>query len=197
MCALLYLYLYPLSPPNGIAMTNEILVEIACPNCRTPIDVREHGRHVVCEACNSQFIVQGHLCPKCHAYYADKTSSCGRCGSAIERKCRKCQTMNWAGDEYCNHCGTAMDILDVLANNIVATRSAQLQSHNQQVRQMRRETEKASKERMAQFMDVEANRQQEVGRQRQLRRQKDQQLYALTAVIVLLVIALALFFLLT
>ena len=174
-------------------MTNEILIEIACPNCRNPIDVREHGRHVVCEACNSQFIVQGHLCPKCHAYYAKKTSSCGRCGSAIERTCRKCNATNWAGDEYCNQCGTAMDILDVLASSMSAERSQHLQSHYDEVRQMRLATEKSSKERMANFVEIEQERQREVGRRRNLRRQQEQRVYAVFAILVLLAIAVAVY----
>lgn len=178
-------------------MTNEILTEIACPNCRNPIDVREHGRHVVCEACNSQFVVQGHLCPQCHAYYADKTTKCGRCGSAIERQCRKCRTMNWAGDEYCIQCGTALDILDVLANNLSDARSQQLEEHYKQVREVRKATEKSSKERMAGFMEIEQERRRSIGRVRQQRRQQEQRLYAIMAVIILLALAGGIYLLLS
>ena len=38
-------------------MNNEFLTEIACPNCLAPIDVRQHGQHVTCDACSSQFLL--------------------------------------------------------------------------------------------------------------------------------------------
>ena len=129
-------------------MANEILQEIACPNCRNPIDVREHGRHVTCAACSSHFILRGHLCPNCGTYHAVEKPFCGACGTAMERICRNCNTNNWTGDEYCSRCGRAMDIFEVLALLHKDARREYMARRLAEIRSLREQEEIASEKRM-------------------------------------------------
>ena len=154
-------------------MTNQFLVEIACPNCLNPIDVREHGRHVTCDACRSQFILQAHLCARCGAYHHEDEVICGECSAPLSRVCRKCQTVNWAGDEYCLKCGTVMDILDLLAQNQSGYTADRLTRQMEQARELRTAEEAASQKRMAELMAIEEERRASL-RQRQLERKAEE-----------------------
>jgi uncharacterized protein YbaR (Trm112 family) len=139
-------------------MTNEFLVEIACPNCRHPIDVREHGRHVTCDACRSQFILQAHLCPQCQNYHQQDEAICGQCGASLSRLCRKCQASNWAGDEYCRQCGSAMDIFDILVHSQSGYTADRLDQQMRQARDLKALEAAASARRMAELEAIEAER---------------------------------------
>ncbi|MBX3061288.1 MAG: zinc ribbon domain-containing protein, partial [Anaerolineae bacterium] len=108
-----------------------MFTEIACPNCLHPIDIRQHGRHVTCDACQSQFVLDGHICPRCNAYHAQEQGFCGECGTPLTRVCQKCRTSNWAGDEYCKQCGAAMDILELLKVNYAQTTADRVQAHQE------------------------------------------------------------------
>jgi hypothetical protein len=143
-------------------MTNEMLTEVACPNCLNPIDVREHGRHITCDACSSQFILHGHLCPNCSTYNKDEASLCGQCGAALTRICRKCTTVNWAGDEYCRQCNNAMDILDLIAGNYQMKTSDRLLEQRLKAQEIKDLEETASIKRMEEFMAIEKERQDEI-----------------------------------
>jgi uncharacterized membrane protein YvbJ len=154
-------------------MTNQILLEVACPNCRNPIDVREHGRHVVCDACRSQFILQAHFCPQCGAYHQEDEVICGQCSAPLSRVCRKCRTVNWAGDEYCLQCGEAMDIFDILAQNQSSHTADRLTRQMFQARELKALEEAASQKRMAELMALEEERRAAL-RQRQLERKAEE-----------------------
>jgi DNA-directed RNA polymerase subunit RPC12/RpoP len=154
-------------------MTNEILTEVACPNCLNPIDVRQHGRHITCDACSSRFILRGHLCPNCSSYNQEEASLCGQCGTALTRICRKCSTSNWAGDEYCRQCSNAMDILDLIAGNYHMQTSERLLDQRQKARGLQAEEERASKRRMQELMDIEQARQEELYRRLQIQRKQE------------------------
>lgn len=153
-------------------MSNEIIIQMACPNCLSPIDVREHGRHVVCESCNSQFILQGHLCPSCKTFSRERRGFCGSCGTALERTCRKCETANWAGDEYCVQCGNALDLLDYLAHHDQQEHQRHRTEYNTAVRQARAQSAKLSKERRAQWEDERRAEVPTLGRRAKQRQQK-------------------------
>lgn len=175
-----------------------MLTEIACPNCLHPIDIRRHGRHVTCDACQSRFVLDGHICPRCNAYHAQEQGFCGECGAPLTRVCQKCRTANWAGDEYCKQCGTAMDILELLKVNYAQTTTDRLHAHQEWAREIKAKEEADSQRRMAQLMAQEQARLAELGRLRTARKQKDRQLFLLIAifsflVMLLLVIAMQLF----
>jgi uncharacterized protein YbaR (Trm112 family) len=154
-------------------MTNKLLTEVACPNCLNPIDVREHGRHVTCDACGGHFILRGHLCPNCSTYNEEEASVCGQCGTALTRVCRKCNTRNWAGDEYCKQCNNAMDILDFIAGNQAVRTADRLLEQRHRAREIQEVEEQASARRMAELMEIENERQAEV--RRRMRKQKAQE----------------------
>ncbi len=175
-------------------MTNEILTEIVCPNCLNPIDVRKHGQHVICDACRSQFILQGHICPECNTYHREEQSFCGECGQAMTRICQKCQTVNWAGDEYCKTCGSAMDILEMLRVHHKATTEDRLQDQMTFAQEIKRRERQDSNKRMAKMVAQEQARLQELGRRRRERKKKDKQMFVIVGIITAVVIILLLLF---
>ncbi len=169
-------------------MSNEILTEIACPNCLNPIDVRQHGHHVTCDACQSQFILEGRICPTCNAYHRQEQAFCSECGQALTRVCQKCHTVNWAGDEYCQQCGAAMDIFQLLQKSYAQTTADRLQAQMESSKEIKEAERQASEKRMAKMMAEEAARQQELARRRAIQRRKDRLLFQLLGLVVLLVI---------
>lgn len=173
-------------------MNNEFLTEIACPNCLAPIDVRQHGRHVTCDACSSQFLLEGHTCPTCHTYHPQARAVCRQCGQPLTRVCPKCQTANWTGDEYCQKCGAALDIFEMLQKVDARSRAAKLEERHAQIRQIKDEEEKASQRRMAEMMAIEEERQRELARLQAASRQRDRQIMVAVAVAVVIFILLVL-----
>jgi hypothetical protein len=161
-------------------MTNKMLQEIACPNCRTPIDVREHGQHVYCDACGSQFLLQGHLCPQCETYHDDEAIICGQCGYGLKRACRKCRTVNWAGDEYCASCGTAMDILDLLNQQYKGATADRLHHQMEMARELKEIEDRDSQKRRAEMKAIEAERQAEFAARLKKQRKDERLLLMLT-----------------
>ncbi|MCL4265311.1 MAG: zinc ribbon domain-containing protein [Anaerolineae bacterium] len=163
-----------------------MLTEVACPNCLHPIDIRQHGRHITCAACQSQFVLDGHICPRCNAYHAQEQGFCGECGTVLSRVCQKCHTSNWAGDEYCKQCGTAMDILELLKVNYAQTTADRLQAHMDWSKEIKAKEEADSQRRMAQLMVAEQARLEELARHRAAQSQKDKHLFLLIALLVFL-----------
>ncbi|MFW6042222.1 MAG: double zinc ribbon domain-containing protein [Chloroflexota bacterium] len=165
-------------------MTNELLQEVACPNCQNPIDVREHGRHITCDACLSRFILHGRLCPYCSTYHAEEELFCRDCGNALTRVCRNCSTSNWAGDEYCTQCGRPMDIFDLLVHHHTNARRELVEQRQEQIRQIRAEEALHAEKRAAQFQALEEQRQAELKTQlaRQRREEKRLLLLAFSAI---------------
>ncbi|HSM57704.1 MAG TPA: zinc ribbon domain-containing protein [Candidatus Sulfomarinibacteraceae bacterium] len=165
-------------------MTNELLQQVACPNCQNPIDVREHGRHVTCDACRSRFILNGRLCPYCSTYQAEDELFCRNCGNALTRVCRNCNTSNWAGDEYCAKCGQPMDIFDLLVHHHTNARRELLEKRWEQIRQIRTEEALAAEKRAARFQKLEEQRQAELKMRlaQQQREEKRLLLLALAAI---------------
>ncbi|MBP6470294.1 MAG: zinc ribbon domain-containing protein [Chloroflexi bacterium] len=171
-------------------MNNEFLTEIACPNCLAPIDVRQHGQHVTCDACSSQFLLEGHICPNCHTYHREPRAICRQCGHALTRVCPKCQTANWTGDEYCQKCGAPLDIFEMLQKVDARTRADRLNERNVQIRQMKEEEDKAAQRRMAEMMAVEEERQRELARRQAANQKRDRQMM-LAAVVLMVIFVLA------
>lgn len=170
-----------------------MFTEIACPNCLHPIDIRQHGRHVTCVACQSQFVLDGHICPRCNGYHAQEQGFCGECGAPLTRVCQKCRTANWAGDEYCKQCGAAMDILELLKVNYAQTTADRLQAHQEWAQEIKAKEEADSQRRMAQLVAQEQARLTELAQLRAARKQKDKHLFLLItlfAVLFLVIIAL-------
>ncbi|MEW5988695.1 MAG: zinc ribbon domain-containing protein [Chloroflexota bacterium] len=139
-------------------MSNEILQEMACPNCRNPLDLRGHSQLIICEACGSHFLLQGHLCPFCQTYHAEEELVCSNCGAALTRMCRKCGRGNWSGDEFCATCGSALDILDVLERQDRTATRSRLQRQMEEARQIKELEEAAARQRLADLQALEEQR---------------------------------------
>ena len=172
-------------------MDNEFLTEIACPNCLAPIDVRQHGQHVTCDACGSQFLLEGHVCPNCHTYHREQRAICRQCGQPLTRTCPKCQTPNWAGDEYCRKCGAALDIFEMLQKVDARSRAEKRNEQHAQIRQLKEAEEQASQRRMAEMMAIEEERQRDLARRQADSQKRDRQIIlGVAAVVVIFVLAL-------
>ena len=173
---------------------SDILQEVACPNCRSPIDIRYHGKHVTCDACSSQFLLVGHLCPHCQTYHEKEVSFCGTCGKALNRVCRKCRTPNWAGDEYCHQCGTAMDLLDLITARHQKESAEQMEMRREQIARLKILEEEASRRRMEELMEIEATRREELLRRRNKQKERERMMVIITGIIVAVFILMLLAF---
>ncbi|MFO7678520.1 MAG: zinc ribbon domain-containing protein [Chloroflexota bacterium] len=144
-------------------MSDEILQEIACPNCRNPIDIRSnHDNHILCDACGSRFILNGHICAQCGAFHQHEQKFCRQCGEPMSRLCRKCNHSNWLGDEYCQNCGSALDILELLHQQQQAKKLDTQRERAEQIKQLKQQEEESAQKRMAEFEAMEAERQAEL-----------------------------------
>lgn len=177
-------------------MSSEILQQIACPNCQSSIDLREHGQYVTCEACNSQFLLRGRLCPNCHRYHSQETAFCASCGHSLMRACLKCQTSNWAGDEYCANCGNAMDLLELMRVNQKAAREEFMSQRQENARRMKALEEEASQKRMADFLEMEQARQADLRRRLEKQRQQERRIFYFAVGLSLIFITLVALFVL-
>lgn len=170
---------------------SDALTEIACPNCLNPIDIREHGRHVTCDACQSKFLLEGHICPVCNTYHTKEQGFCKNCGEALTRRCQKCNTVNWTGDEYCKQCGAALDIFQMLHMHHKQATEERL---NEQMRAAKAIKDKEfldSEQRMADMMANEKQRLQTIARRRAEQKKKDQQIIAVIVVVAIFILFLA------
>lgn len=173
-------------------MTNEFLQEIACPSCRNPIDIREHGRHIQCDACGNHYIVEGHLCPYCQTYHRQEVGFCSQCGQPLTRVCRKCYTSNWAGNEYCQQCGSPMDILELLQTSHTKTTADRLNQQMERAKALKAQDEEASRKRMAEMMAQEEARQREVNRRIQKKKEEEMKVLMITIGVVVIFILILL-----
>lgn len=162
------------------------LVEIACPNCLAPIDLTNHSNNTItCEACSSNFLLEGHLCPKCNAYYKTEVDNCGACGTAMMRTCGKCKTSNWAGDEYCKACGVALDLIDMTIKGFHEQSQRHQAERMEQIREVRAKEKEVSEKRMAEFERAEIERQAEIRRNAVAQQKRDKRNLILTGVLIL------------
>lgn len=179
-------------------MTDSLLQEIACPNCRNPLQLEPHAFYVICAACGSRFVLRGHICPQCGTYYEDEVSYCRRCGLSLVRRCPKCDTPNWVGDPYCVQCGSPLDILETLAQRQRTGTADRLYQQMDEAREIKEREEAASAERMARMRAQDEIRQAEA--LRRLREQQEQERKVMTIVAIalgvflLLVIVYLIFF---
>lgn len=165
-----------------------MLEELVCPNCKNPIDPRDHGKHIMCDACGSHFILDGHFCANCHAYYKEEVAFCQNCGDPMNRVCQKCQTRNWGGDEYCQNCGAALDIFELLHAQTAQTTADRLYEQQKRARGYKEQEKADSAKRMTELMNIEKERQIELARHQQIQNKKDQQLYMMVGAIVIFAI---------
>lgn len=167
-------------------MSDDILQEIRCPNCQSPIHLQGQGQSITCAACNSEFVLEGHLCPRCQMYHRKETSFCGRCGTPMSRVCGRCQTKNWAGDEYCRNCGQAMDILDMVTHRHKEAVQEQQELRRREIARMKQQEDEASKKRMAELMEIERLRIEELKRRLVRERARQRRMLMITFGIVIL-----------
>lgn len=165
-------------------MSEEILVQLACPSCTHPIDLKDQGQQIECPACRSQLLLEGHVCPACGQYHKEDSGFCRTCGTAITRTCERCHASNWAGAEYCQECGAALDIFQLLHLHNKQTTMNRLDEQMREAQFFKEKERADSEERMAKLMEQEQERLKGI-RERQASQKKQDQQLMLTAVFVL------------
>lgn len=170
-------------------MTDDILIELACPNCTHPIELKANETQVVCPACSSQLLLEGHVCPTCARYHKEEASFCHACGTAMMRTCERCGSSNWAGAEYCRDCGAALDIFQLLHLHNKHSTMTRLDEQMRDAKAFKEKEVADSNQRMATLMENERERLRTLNEQRQAQKKQDQQLMA-TAVFVLSIFVL-------
>lgn len=170
-------------------MNDDILIELTCPSCTHPINLKEQGQQIECPACRSQLLLEGHVCPTCGQYHKEETAFCRICGTAMTRTCEKCGTHNWAGAEYCRDCGGALDIFQLLHLHHKQSTMTRLDEQMREARQFKEKEQADSERRMAQLMEKEWERLRGIREQQEAQKKQDQQLM-MTAVFVLSVFVL-------
>jgi len=165
-------------------MSNEILIDLACPSCTHPINLKEQGQLIECPACRSQLLLDGHVCPTCAQYHKEETPFCRACGTAMTRTCEKCKTSNWAGAEYCQDCGAVLDIFQLLNIQYKHSTMTRLDEQMRDAQYFKDKEKADSERRMAQLMEQERERLQDIRERQQAQKKQDQQLM-MTAVFVL------------
>ncbi|MBK8901090.1 MAG: zinc ribbon domain-containing protein [Anaerolineaceae bacterium] len=165
-------------------MNDEILTELACPNCTHPIELTAGQQQIVCPACQSRFLLEGHVCPTCAHYHTEETSFCRVCGTAMLRTCERCGTSNWSGAEYCQDCGAALDIFQLLNLHYKQATMTRLDEQMRSAQFYKDKEREDSERRMAILMADERERLRQLRERREAQKKQDRQLMA-TAVIVL------------
>lgn len=172
-----------------------VLTEVSCPNCLSPIDIHNHsGNTINCGACRTNFIVEGHLCPKCHSYHKHEVDTCGQCGTSLQRICGKCRLPNWAGDEFCKACGVAMDLFEVTNVSFHEMSNKHKAERMAQVREMRLQEEARSQQRMMEMRRMEEKRVAQVASLKKDQQKRDRVGLLLIGLIGISSLALMIFF---
>lgn len=174
-------------------MSNLALQEVSCPHCQNAIDVRQHGQHIQCDACQSRFILQGHLCPNCSRYHKGEVPFCANCGQSLTRTCRRCHTNNWTGDEYCAQCGEAMDIFDLLSMHHQAVRDQHAAQRDSMIRTLKEKEEASSQQRLAEFREMEEQMHATARQQDTQRKKEEQRTFIMLIALIFLLVIMALF----
>ncbi|HOT91373.1 MAG TPA: hypothetical protein PLJ78_06515 [Anaerolineae bacterium] len=139
-------------------MNETPLYQIACPNCHASLDLHRKsadGTYVHCEACGSEFMLKGHLCPYCGTYHEQEVGFCHQCGAGLMRRCPKCDTVNWIGNEYCTHCGTSLDILELIVQRYIQDVEDHLYVRMDEAERLKAEEMAASQARMERMLAEE------------------------------------------
>ncbi|MAT95822.1 MAG: hypothetical protein CL608_01545 [Anaerolineaceae bacterium] len=165
-------------------MNDEILIELVCPSCTHPIDLKEQGQQIMCPACSSQLLLDGHVCPTCGQYHKEAAGFCRTCGTAMTRTCQRCSTSNWSGAEYCQDCGAALDIFQLLHLHNKQSTMDRLDGQMREAQTFKEKERADSDRRMATLLEQERERLRSIHERREAQKKQDRQLM-MTAVFVL------------
>ncbi len=165
-------------------MNDNFLTELACPNCTHSIELKAGEQQVSCPACQSRFLLEGHVCPTCARYHREEAGFCHVCGTAMLRTCERCGKSNWSGAEYCQDCGAALDIFQLLNLHHKHATMSRLDEQMRSAQFYKEKEREDSEQRMSLLMANERERLRQLHERKEAQKKQDRQLMA-TAVIVL------------
>jgi len=163
-------------------MSQHILEKVSCPSCGSPIKLNQltdkgEEAYIHCKACGSEFILRGHICPYCGAYHEQEAAFCRQCGQSLIRRCPKCGYENWIGNEYCLQCGAVLDILELIVQRQNQGTVGHLNRQMASAQALKDAEEVASRARRSRLMEKERQRQEQIRRDLEKRRDEEQKMY--------------------
>ncbi len=163
-------------------MSQHILEKVSCPGCGSPIKLNQltdkgEGAYIHCDACGSEFILRGHICPYCGAYHEQEVAFCRQCGQSLIRRCPKCDYNNWIGNEYCLQCGAVLDILELIVQRHNQGSAERLNQQMERAQVLKEAEEASSRARRARLMEKERQRQEHIRRDLAERKAQEQKMY--------------------
>jgi uncharacterized membrane protein YvbJ len=173
------------------------LTGIQCSNCGGNELLQGQQGQLLCAYCGSAFGEVTRICPHCGHYNEADVRHCGQCGEPIIRTCPACGRDNWILAEHCVQCGRNLDVIERIARRWQETTQQPLEDHRAGVAAVKDREERASQERLAEFLEIERRRQEALAQARQVQRKQEQQIWwwvgaALFVALVVVILALLL-----
>ncbi len=174
------------------------LRDFECPNCGSVEMEAGADRRLSCLYCGSTFGEVTRICPECGHYNEKGVRHCSECGTQIVRDCPVCGADNWALADHCVQCGRNLDLIERMARRWQKTTQERLYERRNAIAALKEGEERASRERMGEFLAAEQARQAALAQARAAQRERDRRLYLVLSVAVLVFLCImGLTFLLT
>jgi hypothetical protein len=159
-----------------------VLRDFECPNCGAHEMGAGVGQTVVCLYCGTPFGDMRRICPECGHYNEESVRHCSECGAQIVRDCAACGADNSVLADHCGNCGQNLDLIDRIAQRWQLTTERRLSEQRTATASLRKEVERASEERMAEYLEVERQRQEALALARASQRIQERRLYIVASV---------------
>jgi Double zinc ribbon len=162
------------------------LTGLQCPSCGASEMVHGKDQQLTCVYCGTSYGEVTRICPDCGYYNEPGVRHCAECGTAIIRDCPACGWDNWVLAEHCVQCGRNMDVIDKMARRWKQTTQQRLEERRAGVAELKEKEERASQQRMAEFLEAERRRQEALAEAREAQQRRDQQMYVLIGVAIVI-----------
>jgi uncharacterized membrane protein YvbJ len=153
-------------------------------------------QRLLCAFCGTSFGEVTRICPQCGHYNEQAVRHCSQCGQQLSRDCPACGAKSWILADHCVQCGRNLDLINQMAQRWHHTTQQRLAEHRAGMAELKAEQERASRERMASFLQAEQVRREALWAAQAAQRQRDRQMYVLVAVGLVLFIVFVLLILL-
>ena len=171
------------------------LTGIQCANCGANELLQGQQGQLICAYCGSAFGEVTRICPHCGHLNEAGVRHCAQCGQPIVRDCPACGWDNWILAEHCVRCGRNLDVIERIARRWQETTQQRLEERRSGIAALKDREERASQERLDEFLEIERQRQEGLALAQQVQRQRERQLVLVLSVaffVLVLVVIVAL-----